>query len=56
MHMAEMEFSEASVLEAARQATGLSDFGDDRFREGLAILLETYDKTAGFNEKGVRRH
>jgi hypothetical protein len=54
--MAEMEFTEEAVLEAARQASGLSDFGDDRFREGLGILLETYDKTAGFNEKGVRRH
>jgi len=54
--MSEMEFKEEAVLEAARQATGLSDFGDDRFREGLRVLLETYDKTAGFNEKGVRRH
>jgi hypothetical protein len=54
--MADMEFSEEAVLEAARQATGLSDFGDDRFREGLGVLLETYAKTAGFNEKGVRRH
>jgi hypothetical protein len=54
--MADMEFSEEAVLEAARQATGLSDFGDDRFRVGLGILLETYTKTAGFNEKGVRRH
>jgi hypothetical protein len=51
----EFEFSEESVLEAAREATGLSDFGDEDFREGLRVLLTTYDKTAGFNEKGRRR-
>ena len=49
--MAAMEFSEESVLEAARQATGLSDFGDDGFREGLRVLLETYRDTAGFDER-----
>jgi len=50
------DFSEESVLEEARQTTGLSDFGDDRFREGLRVLLVTYDKTANFSEKGRRRH
>jgi hypothetical protein len=48
-------FTEESVFEAARDATGLSDFGGDGFREGLGVLLATYDKTAGFNEKGRRR-
>jgi hypothetical protein len=45
-------FSEAAVLEAARRATGLSDFGDPGFREGLRVLLETYEKTADFNDEG----
>ncbi len=52
----EVDFSEASVLEEARQTAGLSNFGDDRFREGLRVLLETYDQTAGFSEKGRRRN
>jgi len=50
------DFSEESVLEEARQTTGLSDFGDDHFREGLRVLLHTYDKTANFSDKGRRRH
>ncbi len=45
----EVDFSEESVLEEARQSAGLSNFGDDGFREGLGVLLETYDKTAGFS-------
>ena len=51
-----IDFSEESVLEEARQTTGLSDFGDDHFREGLRVLLHTYDTTASFTEKGRRRH
>ncbi len=50
-----VDFSEAAMLEAARQATGLDDFGDPGFREGLRVLLATYDETAGFNAKGRRR-
>ena len=50
------DFSEESVLEEARQTTGLSDFGDDHFREGLRVLLHTYDTTASFTDKGRRRH
>jgi hypothetical protein len=45
-----------AVLGAAEQATGLSDFGDPGFREGLRVLLETYEKTADFNEKGRKRN
>ena len=54
--MSEMEFDEDSVLEAARQATGLSDFGDEGFREGLRVLLDTYRNTADFDEAGVKRN
>lgn len=49
-------FDEAEVLEAARKATGLTDFGGEGFREGLRVLLETYEKTANFNEKGRKRN
>lgn len=42
------------LLEEARQAGGLSDFGSDDFKEGLRVLLETYDSN-GYSEDG-RRH
>ena len=54
--MSEIEFREDLALAEAREATGLSDFGDEGFREGLRVLLETYRKTARFNEKGRRRN
>jgi len=54
--MSDFEFSEERVLAAAREATGLSDFGDDGFREGLGVLLETYRETADFDEAGVKRN
>ena len=54
--MTDVSFSEESVLELARKAAGLRDFGDEGFREGLCVLLETYEKTAGFSESGRRRN
>ncbi len=51
-----MEFDEQSVLDEARRSTGLSDFGDEGFREGLRVLLDTYRDTAGFHEKGRKRN
>jgi hypothetical protein len=52
-----VEFSEEAILEEARRTTGLADFGDEGFREGLRVLLRTYEETAGFNAKGrVRNH
>jgi hypothetical protein len=50
--MSEVIFTEDAALAAAREATGLADFGGDDFREGLRVLLETYDTTAGLSEKG----
>jgi len=50
--MGDIAFTVDAALAAAEKATGLSDFGDDAFREGLAVLLETYDTTAGLSEKG----
>jgi hypothetical protein len=40
------------LLEAARAATGLDDFGDARFREGLGVLCEMLDSTAGLTAHG----
>ncbi|MDH3685398.1 MAG: sulfotransferase [Myxococcales bacterium] len=49
------DLSEASLLAAAREATGLTDFGDESFREGLRVLLETYETTANLSEGGRKR-
>jgi hypothetical protein len=38
----EVDFSEAAILAAARERTGLSDFGPDDFRERLRILREEW--------------
>ena len=48
----EIVFSEEAALEEARKQTGLDDFGDERFREGLRVLLETYATTAGLTPEG----
>ncbi|MFQ5699151.1 MAG: sulfotransferase [Myxococcota bacterium] len=50
--MSEPELQETTVLEAARKATGLDDFGGDDFRPGLAVLLETFRTGAGLTPKG----
>jgi hypothetical protein len=39
-----LDLSEEGLIEAARQSTGLTDFGDESFRVGLRVLLETYQK------------
>ena len=53
--MSQVEFSEEGVLAAAREATGgLDDFGPEEFREGLRVLLQTYDE-AGYSEQGRKR-
>lgn len=41
------------VLAEARKRTGLDDFGSDDFREGLSVLLETYE-AADYDESGLR--
>ena len=56
MAATELEFTEEAVLEAARTATGLADFGDEGFREGLRVLLRTYDGEARFTEQGRKRN
>ena len=43
----------AQLLERARRANGLDDFGDDDFREGLEILIESTDREARFTSMGT---
>jgi hypothetical protein len=45
--------SEEALLEGARRATGLSDFGDPGFREGLGVLLRAYDEEARLTPFGA---
>ena len=42
-----VDLTEDAVLNAARERTGLSDFGSDDFRERLNLLLSTWDNDAG---------
>lgn len=44
-----------SLLAEARRATGLGDFGDEAFRDGLDKLVATYN-AAPLNERGRRRN
>ncbi len=48
------EFDPEKLLAAAREASGLSDFGDSRFEEGLGSLCRTLDTSAGLSERGRR--
>lgn len=43
-----------SLMQAARDATGLDDFGPDDFEEGFAVLLESYAKDANLTDLGVQ--
>jgi hypothetical protein len=43
---------ESSLLHAARRATGLSDFGAERFRAGLRALLTSLEADAELNVMG----
>jgi hypothetical protein len=49
------DLSEESLLAEARAQAGLEDFGDERFREGLRVLLETYETTANLSPAGRKR-
>ena len=44
----------AELHAAARRVTGLEDFGDDDYRDGLEVLLESYAAEAGLTETGAR--
>ena len=58
MAQVEVDLSEEGVLEEARTQTGLSDFGDDDFRERLCVWLEAVAEDDGMASVGrfaVRR-
>ena len=40
----EVSFIAEELIEEARKQTGFSDFGEPPIREGLDVLLETYDR------------
>ena len=42
----------SDLLDKARAATGLESFGDDGFREGLEILVDSADREARLNDGG----
>lgn len=45
-------FEEDALLTQAMGVTGLSDFGDEAFREGLRVLIEALEGEAGLNDFG----
>jgi Sulfotransferase family len=52
---APVDLSVAGLLADARAQTGLEDFGDPAFREGLGVLVETYETTARLSPAGRKR-
>ena len=53
-----LELDPEALLDAAAAQSGLSDFGDERFREPLRRLFESYERDAGLTAFGrlvVRR-
>jgi len=47
-----MPFEIESLLEKARAQTGLADFGDPTFRDGLAVLVDGLNADAGLSPLG----
>lgn len=47
-----VSLSEMSLLSAAQRRTGLSDFGDDQYREALSILIAALEDEARLNPVG----
>jgi hypothetical protein len=50
---AEGEISADDLLEQARQDTGLSDFGDLSFQEGLRVYVDALNREARLNRLGM---
>ncbi|MGD0241156.1 MAG: sulfotransferase [Streptosporangiaceae bacterium] len=42
------------LKDLAAQATGLQDFGPDDFSDGLAVLLDSYEREAALTPRGTR--
>ena len=51
----EVEFTEDAVLGAARERTGLSDFGPDDFRERLVVWCQAADEDVELGPMGQTR-
>ena len=51
-----MDFDVPTLLDAARGATGLDDFGDPGFRDGLEVLAGALEGEANLNEIGLLAH
>jgi hypothetical protein len=49
-------FDPERLIEAARERTGLSDFGDPCFREPLALLCDSLDREAPLTPEGREAH
>ena len=47
-----VELSVSGLLQAAQDATGLSDFGDDSFREPFEVLVKSLNEEANLNAVG----
>ena len=47
-----LRLDEKTLLNKACERTGLDDFGDDSFREGLRVLLRSYELDAEFSFVG----
>src|SRR5262249_10812457 len=51
-HLGETMTRIAELLDKARGAVGLDNFGDDDFREGLERLIDSGDREARLNDAG----
>ena len=49
----EIALNAEALLQKAATQTGLSDFGDDAFREPYELLLQSLREEARFNTQGV---
>jgi hypothetical protein len=53
--MSDINFDMETLLTEACEKTGLSDFGNENFKTGLKVLLQTYDQNH-FTEKGRHKN
>ena len=51
-----MPLSPDALVDAARSTTGLHDFGDASFREGLDVLCDSLEREARLNDVGRMAH
>lgn len=50
--LAKTPLDQEAVMAAARKATGLSEFGDDRFLEPMQVLIQSLEQEADLNPLG----